>query len=74
MEGDGHDVTNTDSSEESHQAHCCEIKVSFPTNLQARQAMDVLAVDPEPTNRVSKHFRILQEAAENKREKHYMVV
>mmetsp|Transcript_67233 Transcript_67233/g.194419 ORF Transcript_67233/g.194419 Transcript_67233/m.194419 type:complete len:129 (-) Transcript_67233:1386-1772(-) len=38
--------------------HACEVKVSFPTNLQAEQALRILQVDAEPTNRVSKSFRL----------------
>jgi len=34
----------------------CEIQVTFPTNLQAEQAMKVLRVDKEPSDRVTKTF------------------
>ena len=47
-------------------SHSCEIKVTFPTNLQATQAMQVLQVDREPTNRVSKSFRIEEDDSLNK--------
>ena len=50
---------------EEERAHSCEIKVSFPTNLQAEQALQVLQVDPEPTDRVSKSFRLVEDAESN---------
>eukprot|EP00526_Cylindrotheca_closterium_P022195 CAMPEP_0113623002 /NCGR_PEP_ID=MMETSP0017_2-20120614/11820_1 /TAXON_ID=2856 /ORGANISM="Cylindrotheca closterium" /LENGTH=111 /DNA_ID=CAMNT_0000532913 /DNA_START=17 /DNA_END=352 /DNA_ORIENTATION=+ /assembly_acc=CAM_ASM_000147 len=74
MDGDGRDMANVDSSAAEEKAHCCEVKIAFPTNLQAQQAMQVLAVDPEPTNRVAKQFRISQEADDKNNQKYYMVV
>jgi len=47
-------------------SHSCEIKVTFSTNLQATQAMQILQVDREPTNRVSKSFRIEEDDSLNK--------
>ena len=41
--------------------HVCEIEVTFPTNLQAEQAKQVLQVDREPTDRVTKSFRLDKE-------------
>ena len=38
--------------------HSCEIEITFPTSLQAKQAMEVLQVDQEPTTRVTKSFRL----------------
>jgi len=40
--------------------HACEIQVTFPTNRQAEQALQILQVDAEPTDRVSKSFRLEQ--------------
>lgn len=40
--------------------HACEVQVTFPTNLQAEQALQVLQVDAEPTDRVTKSFRLEQ--------------
>ena len=39
--------------------HTCEIDIAFPTTKQAEQAMAVLQVDQEPTNRVTKSFRLV---------------
>jgi hypothetical protein len=36
--------------------HACEVVVTFPTNLQARQALRVLQVDKEPSDRVTRSF------------------
>ena len=41
--------------------HACEIEVTFPTNLQAEQALQILRVDKEPTERVSKSFHLVKE-------------
>mmetsp|Transcript_99114 Transcript_99114/g.277601 ORF Transcript_99114/g.277601 Transcript_99114/m.277601 type:complete len:94 (-) Transcript_99114:264-545(-) len=38
--------------------HACEVQIDFPTNLQAEQAMRILQVDAEPTDRVTKSFRM----------------
>lgn len=38
--------------------YSCEIQVDFPTDLQAQQALEILQVDSEPTDRVSKSFRL----------------
>ena len=46
-------------------SHACEIQVTFPTNLQAEQAMKILQVDKEPTNRVHKSFRLVEESEDN---------
>ena len=43
--------------------HSCEIEITFPTSLQAKQAMEVLQVDQEPTTRVTKSFRLSTTAA-----------
>lgn len=43
------------------QVHVCEVLVTFPTNLQAEQAMQILQVDAEPTDRVHKSFRLENE-------------
>jgi hypothetical protein len=39
--------------------HACEIEVTFATNLQAQQALEILQVDKEPTDRVTKSFEIM---------------
>ena len=44
--------------QEEQQQHSCEIEITFPTSLQAQQAIQVLQVDCEPTNRVTKSFRL----------------
>ena len=46
-------------------SHAGEIQVPFPTNLQAEQAMKILQVDKEPTNRVHKSFRLVEESEDN---------
>jgi len=40
--------------------HACEIEVTFLTNLQAEQALQILQVDREPTDRVSKSFHLVK--------------
>jgi hypothetical protein len=54
-----------DVDKEEPKPHACEVRVSFPTNLQAEQAMQVLQVDPEPTDRVSKSFRLENDPDDN---------
>mmetsp|Transcript_9292 Transcript_9292/g.18509 ORF Transcript_9292/g.18509 Transcript_9292/m.18509 type:complete len:85 (-) Transcript_9292:666-920(-) len=44
----------------THGSHSCEIEVTFPTDLQAEQALQILRVDQEPTDRVSKSFQLVQ--------------
>lgn len=44
-------------------SHACEIDITFPTDLQAEQALQILQVDKEPTDRVSKTFRLVREDA-----------
>jgi Transcription factor Pcc1 len=39
--------------------HACEVEVTFPTNLQAQQAYEILQVDQEPTDRVTKSLEII---------------
>lgn len=39
--------------------HACAVQIDFPTDLQAQQALQILQVDVEPTDRVSKSFRIV---------------
>ena len=46
------------NSSEEEKPFVCEIEVAFPTNLQAEQAVKVLQVDAEPTNRVTKAFKL----------------
>jgi len=48
----------------SHCVHACEIEVTFPTNLQADQALQILQVDKEPTARVSKSFHLVKTGKE----------
>jgi Transcription factor Pcc1 len=38
--------------------HACDVEITFPTALQAQQAMEILQVDQEPSNRVTKSFRL----------------
>ncbi|KAG7359863.1 transcription factor Pcc1 [Nitzschia inconspicua] len=40
--------------------HTCEVEVTFSTNLQAKQALQVLQVDQEPTDRVTKSFSLVE--------------
>ena len=42
----------------SPRPHACEVEVRFPTDLQAEQALQILQVDAEPTDRVTKSFRL----------------
>ena len=52
----------------SSSLHACEVHVTFPTNLQADQAVCVMQVDSEPTVRVNKSFRLgqVEDAGESK--------
>jgi hypothetical protein len=56
-------TTTTNSSSCGSHGHACEIEVTFPTNLQAEQALQVLQVDQEPTDRVTKTFHLLKQPA-----------
>ena len=38
--------------------HSCDVRVTFPTNRQAQYALQVLQVDKEPTDRVTKSMEI----------------
>jgi hypothetical protein len=38
--------------------HACDVEITFPTALQAQQAIEILQVDHEPSNRVTKSFRL----------------
>lgn len=61
----GADNTFTFTEKEgSHCIHACEIEVTFPTNLQAEQALQILQVDKEPTARVSKSFHLTKTGKE----------
>jgi hypothetical protein len=51
------------SATTTHPNHVCEIEVIFPTDLQAEQALHILQVDKEPTDRVSKSFQLVREEA-----------
>jgi hypothetical protein len=44
--------------DDSSPVHACEVQIDFPTNLQAEQALQILQVDAEPTDRVTKSFRM----------------
>lgn len=46
--------------------HVCEIDVAFPTDLQAEQALQILQVDREPTDRVSKTFSLVKDGSISK--------
>ena len=55
--------TGAGAAATAHRKHACEIEVTFPTNLQAEQALKILQVDKEPTDRVSKSFQLVREEA-----------
>jgi Transcription factor Pcc1 len=60
-EEDDDDDANDDTKQpqqESSRAHVCEVCVTFPTNRQAQYALEVLRVDREPTNRVTKSMEV----------------
>lgn len=57
-------ATATTSAATAHPNHACEIEVIFATDLQAEQALQILQVDKEPTDRVSKSFQLVKEKAE----------
>jgi hypothetical protein len=40
--------------------HACEIEITFPTDLHAEQALQILQVDKEPTDRASKSFHLVK--------------
>ena len=50
-----------DNTTAAFPSHACEIEVTFPTDLQAEQALQILQVDKEPTDRVSKKFELVRE-------------
>mmetsp|Transcript_27052 Transcript_27052/g.47786 ORF Transcript_27052/g.47786 Transcript_27052/m.47786 type:complete len:122 (+) Transcript_27052:3-368(+) len=54
-----------DTSNHDTPLHICELEVTFPTNIQAEQALQVLQVDKEPSNRVSKSFQLIAKQEEN---------
>ena len=58
VDGTIQEATNDSTMSSSSDVHCCELQVLFPTNVQAEQAMQVLQVDEEPSNRVTKTFRL----------------
>jgi len=39
--------------------YSCRIDIQFPTDRQADQAMQVLQVDREPSDRVTKYFSVV---------------
>jgi hypothetical protein len=45
--------------------HACEVEVTFPTNLQAEQALQILQVDKEPSDRVTKTFQLVKKEGED---------
>jgi hypothetical protein len=54
-------ITTTASKEDIRdRIHACEIEITFPTNLQAEQALQILQVDKEPTDRASKSFHLVK--------------
>ena len=59
------ELSNTDEKStaagttSSRPNHICEIEVTFPTDRQAEQALQILQVDKEPTDRVSKSFELV---------------
>eukprot|EP00934_Nitzschia_sp_Nitz4_P005247 Nitzschia sp. Nitz4//scaffold66_size103028//54223//54713//NITZ4_004501-RA/size103028-augustus-gene-0.78-mRNA-1//-1//CDS//3329556359//5237//frame0 len=57
----------------STRMHSCQVQVTFPTNIQAQQVLSALQVDEEPTNRVSKSFR-LETVQKGGQKVHSMVV
>jgi hypothetical protein len=60
MTADNDDSTTETSKTTSgpQEPHACEIRVTFPTNLQAEQSLQILQVDKEPTDRVTKSYRL----------------
>ena len=54
------DKTSTIPGNNNKEFHVCEITITFPTNQQAEQAKQILQVDTEPTDRVTKAFSLLQ--------------
>lgn len=56
-------AATTSATTTTHPNHVCEIEVAFPTDLQAEQALQILQVDKEPTDRVSKSFQLVREEA-----------
>lgn len=55
------DTDTTAAAAAADPKHVCEIDVTFPTDLQAKQALQILQVDREPTDRVSKAFALVKE-------------
>ena len=54
-------ITTTATKEDIRdRIHACEIEITFPTNLQAEQALQILQVDKEPTDRASKAFHLVK--------------
>ena len=53
-------TTSAATTSSTHRNHACEIEVTFLTNLQAEQALQILQVDREPTDRVSKSFHLVK--------------
>lgn len=49
----------------SSSPYSCQIDVVFPTNEQAKNAIQVLQVDREPGGRVSKSFSIVEPVVSN---------
>ena len=55
----------SNDNQERSTVHACEVEVTFPTNLQAEQAVQVLQVDQEPTDRVTKSFELVKRGGDN---------
>ena len=54
-------ITTTATKEDIRdRIHACEIEITFPTHLQAEQALQILQVDKEPTDRASKSFHLVK--------------
>mmetsp|Transcript_55785 Transcript_55785/g.135180 ORF Transcript_55785/g.135180 Transcript_55785/m.135180 type:complete len:122 (-) Transcript_55785:191-556(-) len=49
---------NNQTTSASPKMHSCDVRVTFPTNRQAQYALQVLQVDKEPTDRVTKSMEV----------------
>jgi hypothetical protein len=54
--------TSGTTSIDPRQKHACEIEVTFATNLQAEHALQVMQVDEEPSDRVTKSYQLIQQS------------
>jgi hypothetical protein len=45
-------------TDENDEKHACDLEVTFCNAVQAEQAMQIMQVDQEPTDRVTKSFSL----------------